>query len=216
MSQINKLSGMLVYVIVDRAVDCYEKNKGKEWKAGVVITDEDLADAWDEQFPKQAARKVKVSQFEEIYKVAPPETDGKNVWVVTLKKNEKLANGEPVPEKYRPRVFEKQGNSRVDITFSKLVANGSYGTISVDRFSTESYGDVARLQNILVTDLIEYERTEGSNYESGSEFDEDENDAPVAKKTAPAKEEKAEKRTPAKTKPAKETPKDEFGEDDPF
>lgn len=211
------ITGTLVYVIVDRAVDCYEKNKGKEWKAGVVITDEDIADAWDELYPKQAAKKVKANQFEETYKCELPEDAGKNVWVITLKKNEKLANGEPVPDKYRPRVFEKQGNSRVDVTFTKLVGNGSKGTLSVDHYETETYGAVARLKNILVTDLVEYVAPEGSDYESGSEFDED---APAEKPAAKSAEKAkpAAKTTTKKAAPAKEEKKadDEFDDSDPF
>jgi hypothetical protein len=35
-----KLTGMLVYVCVDKAIPCYDKEKGKEYKAGVVV-DED-------------------------------------------------------------------------------------------------------------------------------------------------------------------------------
>lgn len=208
------ITGTLVYVIVDRSVDCFDKKNGKEWKAGIVITDEDIADAWDELYPKQAAKKVKANQFEDTYKCELPEDAGKNVWVITLKKNEKLANGEPVPDKYRPRVFEKQGNSRVDITFTKLVGNGSKGTLSIDHFDTESYGAVARLKNVLVTDLIEYEAPEGSNYESGSEFDDE---APETK--APAKT--ADKPKPAAKAAAKKPPKeekkeDEFDDSDPF
>jgi hypothetical protein len=104
-----KLTGMLVYVQLDKSVPCYEKEKGKEWKAGVVV-DEDTADAFAEIFNKQPARKVKRTEFESIYKVAPPEGTEKNLYVITLKKNDKLANGEPVPDKYRPRVFLQNDN----------------------------------------------------------------------------------------------------------
>lgn len=182
-----QLEGTLVYVMMDRPTDCYEKEKGQEWKAGIVITDEDVVDQFDEIYNKQPAKKVKASQFEEIYKCPLPEGAGKNVWVVTLKKNVKLSNGEPVPDKYKPRVFEKQGNTNVDITQTKLVANGSKGVISIDHWAGEK-GAVARLKNVLVTDLIEYERTaSGPEYTPGQEFDSD----------APA-EKTVEKKTPAK------------------
>ena len=165
-----KLSGMLVFVCLDKAVPCFDKDKGKEFKAGVVV-DEDTADAFAEIFAKQPAKKVKRSEFESIYKVEPPEGTEKNLYVITLKKNEKLANGEDIPDKYRPRVFLQEGNTRKDITFSTLVGNGSYGAISIDRYDND-YGSSARLQNILVTDLVEYERR-GSDYQAGDEFNDD-------------------------------------------
>lgn len=198
------LTGTLVYVMVDRPRDCYEKDKGQEWKAGVVITDEDIADQFDEEYPKQTCKKVKTAEFESIYHCPAPEGAGKNVWVATLKKNVKLSNGEPVPDKYRPRVFEQQGSSRVDVTFTKLPANGSQGTLSIDEWEGDK-GKVARLKNVLVTELIEYVAPEGSNYESGSEFDEVE--TPKASKPA------------AKSAPAKKAVKkstDEFESDSPF
>lgn len=213
-----KLTGMLVFVCLDKAVPCFDKEKGKEFKAGVVV-DEDTADAFAAIFAKQPAKKVKRSEFESIYKCEPPEGTEKNLYVITLKKNEKLANGEDIPDKYRPRVFLQEGNTRKDITFSTLVGNGSYGTISIDRYDND-YGSAARLQNILVTDLIEYERT-GSNYEAGSEFDDDNADdgegnnvkVPASAKGKP----KADAKPAAKPKtPPKATPKDEFDDDIPF
>lgn len=204
----NKLTGTLVYCIIDRGVDCYEKNKGQEWKCGVVV-DEDTADAFAKLYPKQAATKVKSVDFKEKYKCELPDWAQKNVYVIQLKKNVKLANGEPVPDKYRPRCFEQQGNSRVDITLTKLVANGSVGTLSIDHFDS-AHGPIARLKNILVTDLIEYERTE-NNYESGSEFDDEKAPEPPESlnKTKEGKTPKASKAEKAKSK-------DEFEDESPF
>lgn len=209
-----KLTGMLLYVQLDQAVPCFDKDKGKEWKASIAV-DEDTADAFAEIFPKQAAKKVKRSEFEGIYNVAPPEGSEKNLYVITLKRNEKLANGEPVPEKYRPRVFvdvqTDEGRIRKDITSTILVGNGSYGTISIDRWDNE-YGSSARLQNILVKDLIEYERKSGG-YEAGSEFDDDDADDGEGNNVkVPAKAKQAAAKPAAKKK---EEPKDEF-DDSPF
>lgn len=192
-----KLTGMLVYVQLNKPVPCYDKEKGSEFKAGVVV-DEDTADAFAEIYPKQAAKKVKRTEFEKIYKVAPPEGDEKNLYVITLKKNSKLANGNDIPEKYRPRVFEQVEGSRLDVTYTKLPANGSYGTISIDHYEND-YGAHARLMNILVTDMIEYEG--GDEYESGSEFDGDEDESQEAKEA---------KETPKKpAKPASKAPEKE-------
>lgn len=208
-----KLTGMLVYVQLDKSVPCYEKEKGKEWKAGVVV-DEDTADAFAEIFNKQPARKVKRTEFESIYKVAPPEGTEKNLYVITLKKNDKLANGEPVPDKYRPRVFLQNGNTRTDITMTTLVGNGSYGTISIDRYDND-YGSSARLMNILVTDLVEYERT-GNDYESGSEFDDDNADDGEGKNVKVPASAKAKAKAETKPKPAPKQQDDQFDDDIPF
>ena len=162
------LEGMLVYCMLHQATPCYDKEKGTEWKCGVVV-DEDTADAFAEIYAKQPARKVKRTEFKEIYKCAPPEGNEKNLYVITLKKNTHLANKEPVPDKYKPRVFEQVGKTLVDITETKLPANGSYGAISIDHYEN-SFGASARLKNVKVTSLIEFERNE-STYEPGSEFD---------------------------------------------
>lgn len=209
-----KLTGMLVYVCLDKAVPCYDKEKGKEWKVGVVV-DEDTADEFAAIFAKQPARKVKRSEFESIYKVAPPEGNEKNLYVITLKKNEKLANGQPVPDLYRPKVFLQTSKGRDEITTSKLVGNGSYGTLSIDRYDND-YGSSARLQNVLVTELVEYER--GTGYEAGSEFDDDNaddgegNNVRVPAKAKAKPESKAAKPA-AKAKPVVE---DEFDDEIPF
>ena len=162
------LEGMLVYCMLHQATPCYDKEKGTEWKCGVVV-DEDTADAFAEIYAKQPARKVKRTEFKEIYKCDPPEGNEKNLYVITLKKNTHLANKEPVPDKYKPRVFEQVGKTLVDITETKLPANGSYGAISIDHYEN-SFGASARLKNVKVTSLIEFERNE-STYEPGSEFD---------------------------------------------
>lgn len=192
----DKISGMLVYVQLQEAVKGYSKPpappKPNEWKASVVITDEDQLDAL-EAYAKTldtmlSIKKVKSAEFEEIYHVAPPADAGKNVWVLTLRKSVELGKtGKPVPELYRPKVFQKMGSKIVDITQSKLVGNGSIGTISIDKFDRTSGGSSLYLKNVLVTDLVEYTKPEGSNYESGSEFEEAEAVAEEAKPVEKAK-----------------------------
>lgn len=209
---IEKVSGMLVYICVDEPVKAYVKPgtpaKPDEYKASVVITNEDFVDELEE-YAKEldtllSIKKVKTDKFEEIYKVAPPEGAEKNVWVFTLRKSTLLGKtGKPVPVQYRPKVFMMQGNTRLDITNEKLVGNGSYGTISIDRFDRTNGGSSLFLKNILVTELVEYVKQE-SDYESGSEFD----DAPPVKAEKPVA-----KAAPAKA-PAKKVSKPVDDEDD--
>ena len=212
----DKISGMLVYVSVHEPKKALQKagapKKPDEWKASVVITDEDYADDL-EAYAKEldtmiSLKKVKRAEFENIYKCAPPEGDGKNVWVFTLRKSTELGKtGKPVPELYQPKAFEKVGKTLVDITHSKLIGNGSYGSISVDKFERQTGGASLFLKNVLVTDLVEYTQAE-SNYQAGSEFD-DESDDDSASAEKPTKAEKHAKAKPAKVATAED-------EDSPF
>lgn len=214
----DKIYGMLLYVSVQEPVKAYVKAgaepKPDEWKASVVLTDEDYVDSLEE-YAKEldtqlSLKKVKTSDFEEIYKVAPPEDAGSKVWVLTLRKSTQLGKtGKEVPDLYKPKVFEKQGNRLVDITQSKLIGNGSMGAISVDRFDRTKGGSSLYLKNVLVTNLIEYIRTE-SDYESGSEF---EDEAPVAS-SKPESQPKPAKAAKPKAKPADTASEDD--NDDPF
>jgi len=210
----NKIKGTLVYVCINEPVAAYEKEDPKEWKAGVVITDEDYLDEFEEYTKsidaKCSIKKVKVADFEGKYKIPVPEGAGKYVWVLTFRKSTELGKtGKPVPELYRPRVFERQGKALVDITNQKLVGNGSTGSISLEVFERSNGTSSIYLKNVLVEDLIEYTRAE-SDYTPGSEFDDEADDSPAEKpKATPAKEK------PAARKPAKKQ-EEEIDDDIPF
>lgn len=188
-----KLTGMLLYVSLNKPQKAYvkagEPAKPDEWKASVAITDEDILDQYEEFAKnidaKTSIKKVKTAEFEGIYKVAPPEDAGKNVWIVTLRKSTELGKtGKPVPDLYKPKVFEKVGKALVDVTNSKLPANGSYGSISIDKFERTNGTTSLYLKNVLVTDMIEYVPDETATYEAGSEFDDEPAEAPKAKPAA--------------------------------
>lgn len=189
-----KLTGMLLYVQLNKSVKAFVKAgdapKPDEWKASVALTDEDVLDEYEafakEIDAKTSIKKVKTAEFEGIYKVAPPEDAGKNIWVVTLRKSTELGKtGKPVPDLYKPKVFEKVGKALVDVTNSKLPANGSYGSISIDKFERTNGTTSLYLKNVLVTSMIEYVPEESAAYEAGSEFDDEaEVEAPKAKPAA--------------------------------
>jgi len=177
----NKISGQLLYVQMSEPVKAYAKagapTKPAEWKCSVAIVDEETVDSLEEYAKSLdtmlSLKKVKTANFEEIYRCPPPVGAEKNVWVLTLRKSTELGKtGKPVPPQFQPKVFEKVGNVMLDITHSKLVGNGSYGTISIDRFDRSNGGSSLYLKNLLVTDLIEYIKPD-SDYEAGSEFDDE-------------------------------------------
>ena len=184
-----KLSGMLLYVQINKPVKGYVKPgsppKADEWKASVAITDEDVLDEF-EAFVKEidagsSIKKVKTVDFTASYKVAPPADAGKNIWVVTLRKSTELGKtGNPVPDLYKPKVFEKVKNTLIDVTNTKLPANGSYGSISIDRFDRTNGTTSLYLKNVLVTEMIEYVFDE-TVYNPGDEFGE----SPEAKAEVP-------------------------------
>ena len=211
----NKISGQLLYVQMSEPVKAYAKagapTKPAEWKCSVAIVDEETVDALEEYAKSLdtmlSLKKVKTANFEEIYHCPPPIGAEKNVWVLTFRKSTELGKtGKLVPPQYQPKVFEKVGNVMLDITHSKLVGNGSIGTISIDRFDRSNGGSSLYLKNLLVTELIEYVKPD-SAYEAGSEFD-DEVPQAKPKATAPAK-------APVKAKAKPQV--DEFDlEDSPF
>lgn len=227
MSNFDKVEGTLVYVQVQEPVKAYVKpgapKKPDEWKASVVLTDEDYVDELEE-YGKEldtmlSIKKVKSAEFADKYKCDLPEGAGKNVWILTLRKSTELGKtGKPVPELYRPKVFHKVKNTRLDITNEKLVGNGSYGFISIDKFERTTGGASLYLKNILVTDLKEYVKQD-SDYESGSEFGDDSADdgnggttkVPAKAKTTVAKPTKVEK-----PKAAPKSGFDDMDDDIPF
>ena len=175
-----KIEGTLLYVSIQEAAKAYQKPgtdpKPDEWKVSVVLTDEDYVDSLEEWATKidckLSLKKVKTASFTETYKVQPPEDAGKNVWVWTLRKSTELGKtGKPVPDKFKPKVYERKGNTLLDITNSTLIGNGSKGVVSTDLFVRNNGSCSIYLKNVLVTDLIEYIKGEsGSDYVEGSEF----------------------------------------------
>jgi hypothetical protein len=197
LNKYDKVEGMLLYTAIQKAVKAYQKPgadpKPDEWKVSVVLTDEDYVDELEEWATKMdcklSLKKVKTTSFEETYKVAPPEDSGKNVWVWTLRKSIELGKtGLPVPPKYRPKVYQRKGDTLVDVTNEVLVGNGSMGIVSTNLFVRKNGSASIYLKNVLVTDLIEYTSNSGDGYVEESEFG-----LPVTKSEVTQEEPKAKK-----------------------
>ena len=168
-SQVGVLEGGLVYCKLAQPDNKYQ-SKDTEFSIGVVISDDD-ADEWDNQFKKQPAKRIKTTEFEAKYKLPVPEKfkGEKKVGVVTLKRDA-VVNGEEVFPDFFPKVLlDTNEGERVDITKSRLVANGTYGKVSY-RSRTNDFGTFAKLANVLVKedDFIEYV-SKGGGF-AGSEF----------------------------------------------
>lgn len=166
-SQYGTISGTFVYAKVGQPDTKYQSTE-KEWSIEVIV-DEDTAEAWDEQFKKQPAKKIKVADFESKYKIPCPISGVKNVYGIKLKR-QATNDGVPVEDNFRPKVFiDSADGERTEIGQSRLIANGSVGVVSY-YISSNDFGTFARLQNVLMQedDFIEYESSGGGK--AGDEF----------------------------------------------
>ncbi len=188
------VEGTLVYAKIAESSPKYQ-SKDTEYTISVIV-DEDAADEWDAVFTKQTAKKIKATEFEGKYKIPLPDAlkGEKNVYEIKLKKD-CTKDGELFYPEHRPKVFVDYDNGdRVEITESRLIANGSVGKVSY-RISTNDFGTFAKLNNVLMTEdgFKEYVSTGG---QAGSEF----GDTKEVKKEAPRKEATAARATKEKVK----------------
>jgi len=168
-SQYGSVEGTFVYAKVGQPDTKYQSTE-KEWSIEVIV-DEDTADAWDEQFKKQPAKKIKASEFEAKYKIPVPESlkGEKNVFGIKLKR-QATNDGVAIDDQFRPKVFvDDSEGTRTEIGQSRLIANGSFGKVSY-YISTNDFGTFARLQNVLMEgdNFKEYESSGGGK--AGDEF----------------------------------------------
>lgn len=202
----------------------YGSTSEKEFSVDCIV-DKATAKTWNKAYPKQKAKEIDNDDFERIFKIAPP-FEGDEQYVIKLKKPaqyKKDGETHPVPDQYRPRVFEKGNDGKlVDITKDKLVSNGSKGAVSFEENSND-YGTFARLKAIRVDKLIEYKKVGG-----GASFDElgevssladDFSDVPQ-REMSDAQKANLDKQEKPQAKPAAKKPEpsqdDSFDDDVPF
>jgi hypothetical protein len=165
-STLGVIEGTFVYAKVGQPDTKYQSSE-LEWSIEVIV-DEDVAEAWDDQFQKQKAKKIKVSEFEAKYKIPCPIEGVKNVYGIKLKR-QATNDGVPVDENFRPKVYvDNEGGERTEIGQSRKIANGSFGKVSY-YISSNDYGTFARLQNVQMEEenFKEYESSGGA---AGDEF----------------------------------------------
>ena len=137
------------------------QSEDREYSINIVVSKAE-AKAFKKKFPKQSVKEYDNKEFEEKFNIAPPFPDADEQWVLKLSKLH-IKNGEPQPEKYRPRVYlaDKIGDL-VDITTSRLVANGSKGDVAY-RVTENQFGTFAHLESIRVTEFIGYKKNGATN-----------------------------------------------------
>jgi len=166
--------------IIENAVLYYTKIKTPSLKFGSqtereytvdVVVDKTTAKAWNKQFPKQKAKELDNDEFMEKFKAEKVPFDGDEQFVIKMKKAAQYKDKTtgtlvPIPEQYIPRVFLSDGEGNLeDITFDRLVGNGSVGTVQFQTNSND-FGTFAKLQAIRVDDLVVVEQSAsgGANY----------------------------------------------------
>lgn len=151
------ITGTLLYVCIQQPTKKYESDE-TEWKVSLVV-DKKQAKEWNKRFSKQKAKEIDNAEFESIYKIATPVDAQDEQFVIKISQNTHTSDGKAM---YQPKVYEDiGGNNVVDITNTKLVGNGSKGSVCYTVVENK-FGTFAKLNALLVTDLIEYQKT-GSN-----------------------------------------------------
>lgn len=188
-----------LYAKVQNPVPAYNK-VDSEWSVDVVASKAD-AKKIKKDFPKTSLKEFDNADFTEKFGIEPPFPKQDEQFILKFKKSH-IKNGKETPEKYRPRVIQQVGDVREDITFDKLVGNGSKGTLSYRVKETDSYGNFAELQAILVTDLVEYQSKAGGVTDDFG---------PVKLKDAPVQERVAPKQ--GEVQVPQEEPEEDFDSD---
>jgi hypothetical protein len=191
-----------LYAKVQNPVPAFNK-LDSEWTVDVVCSKAD-AKKVKKEFPKTSLKEFDNADFTEKFGIEPPFPSQDEQFILKFKKSH-IKNGQETPEKYRPRVIQQVGEVREDITFEKLIGNGSKGTMSYRIKETKDYGNFVELQALLITDLVEYKSKAGSVTEDFG---------PVKLAEAPVQEKVAVKQGPAPV--AQEEPEDDDMSSLPF
>lgn len=148
-----------IYTKIQNPVPAYNK-VDSEWSVDVVMSKKD-AKAIKKDYPKTSLKEYDNADFVEKFGFEVPFPEQDEQFIIKFKKSH-IKNGKETPEKYRPRVIQElEDGSRVDVTFEKLVGNGSKGDLSYRIKETDTYGNFVELQAILVKELVEYQSKAG-------------------------------------------------------
>lgn len=134
----------------------FNPEDGNEYVVDLHV-DKATAKAWGKEFPKNKPKEMDYDDFVEKFgETNAIGTDEQ--FFIKLKKNESYdKNGvrTPIDDKYRPRVLQEVDGELEDITFTKLVGNGSKGVAQYE-INENKYGKFANLVAIKVEELDEY------------------------------------------------------------
>lgn len=123
-----------------------------------VVMDKSTSTAFSKQFPKKKVNPIANDDFIEKYKTDVPFPESPIQYVMNLAQDELKKDGTPMPDFLRPRALLETLDGQIyDITEKKLIGNGSRGDVQYSWYTT-SFGPAVRLGNVVVKNLVEYER----------------------------------------------------------
>ena len=140
----------------------YQSETDKEFTVDVLV-DKATAKNWSKSFPKQKPRELDAEEFGEKFGTEHLVDGVDEYYLIKLKKPANYRDKETgvlkdIPDQYRPRVFLDDGNGELeDITFTKLVGNGSKGVVQYE-VNTNSFGTFGKLLAIKVDELVVVEQ----------------------------------------------------------
>lgn len=144
------------YTKIQNPAPKFNPEDGNEFVVDLHV-DKATAKAWGKEFPKNKPKEmdydVFVEKFGETNAIGTDEQ-----FFIKLKKNESYEKDgvrTPIADKYRPRVLQEVDGELEDITFTKLVGNGSKGVAQYE-INENKYGKFANLVAIKVEELDEY------------------------------------------------------------
>ncbi len=159
-----------LYTKLNKPTKKYQ-SEAAEYSVDACVSKAD-AKAWNKAFPKQKAKELDNDEFKKIFKIAPVFAEQEEQFVLKFKRPAQYKDGNPMAEDLQPKVLVKQPNGKLkDVAKKVLIANGSKGVVEYDVIDND-YGTFARLKNIRVDHLIEYQSATSSELGDIEEDDE--------------------------------------------
>lgn len=157
----------LCYGKIDQPRLKYESEDRYEYSVDVVV-DQEMADELEMLFPKNKIKKVRTSDFEGIFKIAPPLPSEKFQYVFKAKDNAQYLDkgtGKLVMKSMdmRPRVGRVEDGKVVPMTTEKF-SNGSVGDVYIKKIESSRWGDLAYLDGVILHKFIPFESQSYSGF----------------------------------------------------
>ena len=149
------------YPKIKQAVLKYQSQTDKEFSVTVQV-DKATKVLWNKTFQKQKCKELEYDDFCEKYGVEYA-IGNEEQYLLTLKKPANYKDKETgqlkdIPDAYRPRALIDDGNGELeDVTFTKLIGNGSKGVVQYE-VNSNDYGTFAKLLAIRVDELVVVEQ----------------------------------------------------------
>ena len=151
----------LFYVKLQKPSLKYQSQTDKEFSVTVQV-DKATKTLWNKTFQKQKCKELEHDDFCEKYGVEYA-IGNEEQYLLTLKKPANYKDKETgqlkdIPDAYRPRALMDDGNGELeDVTFTKLIGNGSKGVVQYE-VNSNDYGTFAKLLAIRVDELVVVEQ----------------------------------------------------------